>query len=148
MEAEVTSYGYYSTMIVVADENIDVVNTKAQLVEQTLINLGFRAKVEDLNAIDAWMGSLPGNVGHFIRRPMISCANLVLMMPISDIWAGEALNKHFKAPPLIYTQTAGNTPFRLSLHVGDVGHTLIVGPTGAGDRRRKKRTPKYNSRVV
>ncbi|AWX93979.1 hypothetical protein DPM13_16245 [Paracoccus mutanolyticus] len=25
-----------------------------------------------------------------------------------------------------------STPFRLSLHVGDVGHTLVVGPTGAG----------------
>ena len=25
-----------------------------------------------------------------------------------------------------------STPFRLDLHVGDVGHTLIVGPTGAG----------------
>ena len=25
-----------------------------------------------------------------------------------------------------------STPFRFSLHVGDVGHTLIVGPTGAG----------------
>ena len=29
-------------------------------------------------------------------------------------------------------QTEGSTPFRFSLHVGDVGHTLIVGPTGAG----------------
>ncbi|MCC3263576.1 hypothetical protein LLE87_35985, partial [Paenibacillus polymyxa] len=26
----------------------------------------------------------------------------------------------------------GSTPFRFSLHVGDVGHTLIVGPPGAG----------------
>src|SRR5690606_7482337 len=26
----------------------------------------------------------------------------------------------------------GSTPFRFSLHVGDVGHTLVVGPTGAG----------------
>ena len=132
VEADVTSYGYYSTVIVVMDENYESANTKAQLVEQTLINLGFRAKVEDLNAVDAWAGSLPGNVGRFIRRPMVSCANLIHMMPISDIWAGESRNKHFQAPPLIYTQTAGNTPFRLSLHVGDVGHTLIVGPTGAG----------------
>lgn len=132
VEADVTSYGYYSTVIVVMDENYESANTKAQLVEQTLINLGFRAKVEDLNAVDAWAGSLPGNVGRFIRRPMVSCANLIHMMPISDIWAGEPRNKHFQAPPLIYTQTAGNTPFRLSLHVGDVGHTLIVGPTGAG----------------
>ena len=30
------------------------------------------------------------------------------------------------------TATDGATPFRLNLHVGDVGHTMIVGPTGAG----------------
>lgn len=30
------------------------------------------------------------------------------------------------------TRTRGSTPFRLDLHVGDVGHTLVVGPTGAG----------------
>jgi type IV secretion system protein VirB4 len=29
-------------------------------------------------------------------------------------------------------ETRGSTPFRLDLHVGDVGHTLIVGPTGSG----------------
>ncbi|OZA70623.1 MAG: conjugal transfer protein TrbE, partial [Caulobacter sp. 39-67-4] len=29
-------------------------------------------------------------------------------------------------------RTEGSTPFRLCLHVGDVGHTLVVGPTGAG----------------
>ena len=29
-------------------------------------------------------------------------------------------------------QQAGATPFRLNLHVSDVGHTLIFGPTGAG----------------
>ena len=29
-------------------------------------------------------------------------------------------------------ETEGATPFRFSLHVGDVGHTLVVGPTGAG----------------
>ena len=35
-------------------------------------------------------------------------------------------------PPLMLTATDGATPFRLDLHVGDVGHTMIVGPTGAG----------------
>jgi type IV secretion system protein VirB4 len=33
---------------------------------------------------------------------------------------------------LLIAETSGATPFRLSLHVGDVGHTMIVGPTGAG----------------
>jgi type IV secretory pathway VirB4 component len=33
---------------------------------------------------------------------------------------------------LLYGKTEGSTPFRLSLHIGDVGHMLVVGPTGAG----------------
>ena len=32
----------------------------------------------------------------------------------------------------LHASTAGSTPFRLSTHVGDVGHMLVVGPTGAG----------------
>jgi type IV secretion system protein TrbE len=48
------------------------------------------------------------------------------------VWAGEARDHHFKAPPLFLAKTEGSTPFRFSLHVGDVGHTLVVGPTGAG----------------
>jgi type IV secretion system protein TrbE len=48
------------------------------------------------------------------------------------VWAGPAANRHLNAPPLMLTETRGSTPFRLDLHVGDVGHTLIVGPTGAG----------------
>ena len=36
------------------------------------------------------------------------------------------------SPPLLWARTDGSTPFRLCLHEGDVGHTLIVGATGAG----------------
>src|SRR3981081_2842858 len=41
-------------------------------------------------------------------------------------------NCGWAAPPLLFGKTEGSTPFRFSLHVGDVGHTLVVGPTGAG----------------
>jgi type IV secretion system protein VirB4 len=54
------------------------------------------------------------------------------MIPLSAVWAGPERDEHFDAPPLLYGRTEGSTPFRLSIHVGDVGHTLIVGPTGAG----------------
>ena len=33
---------------------------------------------------------------------------------------------------LAQVETVGSTPFFLNLHVGDVGHTMIVGPTGSG----------------
>src|SRR3546814_9066461 len=53
-------------------------------------------------------------------------------MPLSSVWAGPARNDHLDGPPLLYAETSGSTPFRLSTHVGDVGHMMIVGPTGAG----------------
>src|SRR3546814_592799 len=56
-------------------------------------------------------------------------------MRISD-WSSDVgssdLNAHLDGPPLLYAETSGSTPFRLSTHIGDVGHMLIVGPTGAG----------------
>jgi type IV secretion system protein VirB4 len=54
------------------------------------------------------------------------------MIPLSAVWAGAERDDHFGQPPLFYARTEGSTPFRFSLHVGDVGHTLVVGPTGAG----------------
>src|SRR5260370_21012690 len=54
------------------------------------------------------------------------------MMPSSAGWAGRERDEHLEGPPLFLARTEGATPFRFSLHVGDVGHTLIVCPTGAG----------------
>ena len=132
VESDATGYGFYSTCLVVMDEDVEAVEEKARIVRQVFINLGFDAQIENLNAVDAWMGSIPGNVGHYLRKPLISTGNLVHMMPICDVWAGPERNNHLKAPALLYTQTVGSTPFRLSLHIGDVGHTLVIGPTGAG----------------
>lgn len=131
-ESDYTSYGFYTVSIVILGDSVDDADEKAKAIAQLVDNIGFKAKIEDLNSVDAWAGTLPGNVGHNVRRHLISCGNLVHMMPLSSIWAGPERNKCLGGPPLLYTQTSGHTPFRLSLHVGDVGHTLVVGPTGAG----------------
>jgi type IV secretion system protein TrbE len=75
---------------------------------------------------------LPGHVYANVRQPPISTLNLAHMMPFSAVWAGPERDEHLRSAPLFFARTAGSTPFRFSLHVGDVGHTLIVGPTGAG----------------
>ncbi len=54
------------------------------------------------------------------------------MIPLSAVWAGPERNDHLDGPPLFFAATEGSTPFRFSPHIGDVGHTLVVGPTGAG----------------
>ena len=85
-----------------------------------------------MNALEAWFGSLPGHVYANVRQPPISTLNLAHLIPLSAVWAGAERDEHFAGAPLLYAKTEGSTPFRFSLHVGDVGHCLVVGPTGAG----------------
>ena len=105
---------------------------KLRLVEKVIQGRDFTCMIETVNAVEAWLGSLPGHVYANVRQPPISTLNLAHMIPLSAVWAGEARDHHLKAPPLFLAKTEGSTPFRFSLHVGDVGHTMVVGPTGAG----------------
>ena len=130
--SDLVSYGYVTTTITVADEDRGRVEENLRIAERIINGRGFTVIKETLNAVDAWLGSLPGHVYANVRRPILHTLNLAHMVPISAVWAGEASNQHLNAPPLLQAQTAGATPFRLNLHVGDVGHTLVVGPTGAG----------------
>ncbi|WP_298595471.1 conjugal transfer protein TrbE [uncultured Mitsuokella sp.] len=132
VEADSFGYVYYTTAVIIEDEDQEAADDKARIVYQVFTDNGFKAKIEDVNAVEGWLGSIPGLVGRNIRRELVSTANFVHLMPLSDIWAGNAWNKHLNGPPLLYTQTSGNTPFRLNLHVGQIGHTMLVGDTGAG----------------
>ena len=129
---DLVSYGYFTATLVVLDKDYLQVEKKLRALEKTINSLGFTVINETLNAVDAWLGCLPGLCRANIRRPILNSLNLAHILPLSAVWAGPVNNKHLNAPVLIHTQTSGNTPFRLDLHVGDVGHTMIVGPTGAG----------------
>ena len=132
VETDHISFVYYSTMVIVANDDPDEADERAKEIRQEFINHGFKAEIEDFNAVDAWFSSIPGLTGHNVRRPMISTGNLIHMMPLSNSWGGDSWNKRLNGPPLLYTLTSGKSPFKLNIHVGDIGHTLGVGPTGAG----------------
>ena len=123
---------YVTATIAVWDADPAIADEKLRLVEKIIQGREFNAISETVNAVEAWMGSLPGQVYANVRQPPISTMNLAHMIPLSAVWAGPARDEHFEAPPLFLARTEGSTPFRFSLHVGDVGHTLVVGPTGAG----------------
>jgi type IV secretion system protein VirB4 len=123
---------FVTATITVWDTDPATADEKLRLVEKVIQGRDFTCMLETVNAVEAWLGSLPGHVYANVRQPPISTMNLAHMIPLSAVWAGEARDHHFKAPPLFLAKTEGSTPFRFSLHVGDVGHTLVVGPTGAG----------------
>ena len=130
--SDLVSYGYVTTTITIANIDVRTVDEHIRIAERIVNGRGFTAIQETLNAVDAWLGSLPGHVYANVRQPILHTLNLAHMVPLSAVWAGEETNQHLHAPALIQAQTDGTTPFRLNLHIGDVGHTLVVGPTGAG----------------
>ncbi|WP_454885910.1 conjugal transfer protein TrbE [Sphingomonas oryzagri] len=123
---------YVTATITVSDEDPGLAAEKLRLVEKVIQGRDFTAILEGLNAIEAWLSSVPGHVYANVRQPPISTMNLAHMIPLSAVWAGPDRDDHLSAPPLFFGKTEGSTPFRFSLHVGDVGHALIIGPTGAG----------------
>jgi type IV secretion/conjugal transfer VirB4 family ATPase len=126
------AFGYLTTTITVADTDPARADRKLRVVERVVNGLGFTLIRERLNAVEAWLSSLPGQVYANVRQPLVHTLNLAHLMPLSSVWAGPARNAHLDGPPLLVAETGGSTPFRLSTHVGDVGHMLVVGPTGAG----------------
>ena len=130
--SDLIGQAFVTATVTVWDENPRVADEQLRLVEKVIQGRDFTCMVETVNAVDAWLGSLPGHVYANVRQPPVSTLNIAHMIPLSAVWAGPARDDHLGAPPLFFARTEGSTPFRFSLHVGDVGHTLVVGPTGAG----------------
>lgn len=128
--------GYYTSVVVLMDEDRTQVEKATLVIEKNINALGFTARTETMNTLEAFLGSLPGHGVENIRRPLINTLNLADLLPTSSIWTGE--NKApcplFPplSPPLMHCVTSGNTPFRLNLHVRDLGHGIMFGPTRSG----------------
>ena len=129
-------FGHLTCSAVVTADTRREADERAAGLLKTVRDLGFTGRVEDVNAVDAFLGSLPGHGHANLRRPVLSTDNVVDVLPLTAPWGGhrEVPSGLFPphSPPLLWAQTDGSTPFRLCLHEGDVGHTLVVGATGAG----------------
>jgi type IV secretion system protein VirB4 len=123
---------FVTATITVWDDDPRIADQRLRLAEKVIQGRDFTCMVETVNAVEAWLGSLPGHAYANVRQPPVSTLNIAHMIPLSALWAGAQRDVHLGAPPLFFARTEGSTPFRFSLHVGDVGHTLVVGPTGAG----------------
>lgn len=113
------AFGYLTATITVWDDDRQTAEDKARTVERIVNGMGFATIRENVNAVEAWLGSLPGHVYANVRQPLVHTLNLAHLMPLSAVWAGPAGNPHLQGPPLLVAETGGATPFRLSTHVGE-----------------------------
>lgn len=97
---------------------------------------------EDLALEAAYWAQLPGNFDYRPRVAPITSRNFAAFAPLHNFPTGRRSGNHW-GEALTMFETAAGTPFYFSYHASDpndaeggtlkdVGHTLILGPTGSG----------------
>ena len=76
---------YVTATVTVWDADPRIAEEKLRLVEKIIQSHDFTCIAESVNAIEAWLGSLPGQVYANVRQPPISTLNLAHMIPISAV---------------------------------------------------------------
>ncbi|MBP8279051.1 MAG: hypothetical protein KAX55_19375, partial [Propionivibrio sp.] len=100
----------------------------------TMRRLGIAARVEELNTIDAFLGSLPGQRNANVRTMRASVDSFAEAMCVEPRWHGSphAINSANPAPALMQCRATDGAVVYLNTHTEFGGHMLIVGPSGAG----------------
>lgn len=133
IDTDGVQFGKYTGVIVLFDEDKELLNEKVKIVEATITSCNLIPKIESVQSLEAFLGSIPSMVRPNVRKHIIHSYNLSHLMPTTSIWSGYNSNpcKYYiekdQDQVLFYAATTGATPFRGCLHVGDVGHTLIIG---------------------
>ncbi|HEX6749913.1 MAG TPA: hypothetical protein VF092_21650 [Longimicrobium sp.] len=126
----------YTATLVLYEDDAGRADANARELLRVLNDLGFTGRVEGVNAVDAFWGSLPGLFYPNLRRPVLHTGNLGHLFPSTALWAGEEYNPSpllpLRSPPLMIAETAGSTPFRLNTDTDTSGNALVLGPPGAG----------------
>lgn len=126
--------GYLTSSIILLDEDQEVLLERCREVKKVIQNLGFGCRIETVNALETWLGSLPGNGYANVRRPMVNTRNLADMLPLTAAWGGLEQNPNSLFPPnspaMSRVLTDGSTPFWFTPWASDLGHMAIFGPYG------------------
>jgi type IV secretion/conjugal transfer VirB4 family ATPase len=130
------SWGMFSARVILMRDNAESIKEDVKMIAEALQPCHIGCRRETINAVDAWNGSLPGHAFYDVRQVPIRGFNIASLMPLRSTWTGLTYNPSNKMPqrssPLLVATTHGYVPYRHHMHVQDVGHTAVFGPTGQG----------------
>ncbi len=96
-----------------------------------LSNSGMLAVREKVNLEPCYWGQIPTNDYLLVRRVTVNTLNLSSFVSLHNYPTGKA-HGNFWGDAVTVLDTTSGTPYYFNFHIRDVGHTTIIGPTGAG----------------
>ncbi len=124
-------FGEHHFSLLCIDDDLKSLENILSMASVELSNCGLQPVREKVNMEPSYWGQLPGNMNYIIRKSTINTLNMAGFASMHNYPLGKVHGNHWGEYVTILDTTSG-TPFYFNFHVRDVGHTLIIGPTGAG----------------
>ncbi|MEQ9115844.1 MAG: VirB4 family type IV secretion/conjugal transfer ATPase [Rickettsiales bacterium] len=121
---------HHMTILVIEDTPKTLEMSLNQAVVE-LSNTGIQPVREKVNLEPAYWGQIPGNDDFIVRKAIVNTLNLSAFASLHNYPLGKAKGNHWGDAVTVLDTTSG-TPYYFNFHLRDVGHTTIIGPTGAG----------------
>lgn len=138
LTADKKIFGYYTLTVLCMGDTEREMQACLDEVTQCLRGAGYVYLVERMHALSAFAGTLPGQWAASVRWAFVGYANAADLVPLRTVKRGPPLCRHLSKemgrpqPVLTALQTRFSTPFNFDLFHGDLGHGLVVGPSGMG----------------
>jgi type IV secretion system protein VirB4 len=124
-------FGEHHFSMLCIEDNLKALENILSITAVELSNCGIQQVREKINLEPTYWGQLPGNSDYLIRKSTINTLNLAAFASMHNYPLGKKSGNHWGEYVTVLNTTSG-TPFYFNFHVRDVGHSLIIGPTGAG----------------
>ncbi len=125
------AFGSHHLTVMCIEDNLSFLEDSVSNVISELVNVGMNPVREKLNLEASYWAQLPGNSDYVARKAKINSMNLAGLASLHNYPTGRIKNNHWGDAVTVLDTTSG-TPYYFNFHLRDVGHTTIIGPTGAG----------------
>jgi type IV secretion system protein VirB4 len=125
------AFGEHHMSVFVFQDDLDRLDVALSLCYSEIVNAGVSPAREGMSMQATFWAQLPGNFKYIARGSRINTLNLAGLCSLHNYPSGKAFGNHW-GPAVTTLDTTSGTPFFFNFHVRDVGHSMIIGPTGAG----------------
>ncbi|GHH19880.1 transporter [Sphingomonas glacialis] len=121
---------HHFTLAVYAD-SLKALREHMSVARAALADTGMVAAREGAALEAAYWSQLVGNFAWRARPAPITSLNFAAFAPLHTFPAGQAAGNYW-GDAVALLKTTARSPYFFSFHKGDLGHTLIIGPSGGG----------------
>lgn len=125
------AFGQHHLTVMCMEDTLEQLEEAVSMALAELVNVGINPVREKLILEQCFWAQLPANFGYIGRKSEISTMNLAGFASFHNYPTGRIAGNHWGDSVTVFDTTSG-TPYFFNFHARDVGHTTVIGPTGAG----------------